>query len=986
VPFVPLRVLGGVRLGSVTGEFSAGGPLAERLLGLLVVAEGAPLDHDVITEVLWPDRHPGGSDPPLKMTVSRLRSRLARAGMEHAVEGRRGTYRLAVPAEKIDAEVFVSLTDAARRLAVPAPDRAAALLDGALALWRGEPFGALSAEPWATAYVARLDELRLAAEEELSELDLTRHREEIVVHRLRYLAEREPLRERRWEQLAVALYRLGRQSEGLRAIEQARATLREQLGLDLGAGLQETERALLAHDPSMLVTTTSTRAAVSTPAIVGRDADVVAVERLLEANRLVTVHGLPGVGKSAVARVVAAAVVRRTVLVVELEGLVTGADVWHAVAAATGIAGAEDPADLPAAVAGRLRSHPVLVVLDGADAGIDAVADVVESLLLLVPSVQVLVTSRVPLGAAEEVRYALDPLQIGPSADSAAVRLFCDRAGLVFDQLDDSHRRAVVRICERTGGLPLALELAAGCIDRHGIDGLAAGESSGADALRDALRWALAVVPAASLVLARRVSLLPGGVSAASAARLAEVDQADARRVLAPLLQARLLVAVDGGPAGVRYRLPGSVREVVASDLRPEEEQAAGEVIVAHLLDLAASVGDVDMRPSLAAVPAVEVELANMRHWLVRRLGTEEGLRLAVAMAPTMAEIGLGAEGRRWIEEHRAATPHADDLLLARAALATASVGGFFAGSALQADELRVAEQTAARHGAWRLWLHVRGHLAIARGWSGDGAGALALIQDPEVGERLAELADPVMETHRERLQALGAAVCGDLATARAELGAVAERFLAHGDPGASLQALFVRAWLARSAGDMDGAADDLTRARELATTGAARATQALIAAELAHLAHHRGDPAAPAMLRTAVDALERAGNLRSAAVQRRDLGSWLLADGDRVGGLVVLQAVLPMLLRTDRRGAAVAVAELAAAIAEDRPTDGLRLARAAEGLLLDPFGAAAPEQDARVREVLAALPTGSSGAEADRDLTDEEILTLALGSAAVDD
>src|SRR5688572_11943638 len=128
---------------------------------------------------------PADIGPPLRMAVSRLRQRLDRVGLPDCIVASRSAYRLAVAFDQVDSEQFSALVAEGRRVAEASVDRAAALLEAALALWRGEPFGSLSTEPWAEAPAARLLELRLGAEEELAGFDLMRGREGVIVERLR---------------------------------------------------------------------------------------------------------------------------------------------------------------------------------------------------------------------------------------------------------------------------------------------------------------------------------------------------------------------------------------------------------------------------------------------------------------------------------------------------------------------------------------------------------------------------------------------------------------------------------------------------------------------------------------------------------------------------------------------------------------------------------------------------------------------------------
>ena len=972
---VPVRVLGGVRLEGPSGEVRVGGVLAERLLGALVSVGGAPILTDVLAEVLWPTAPPSDPAPPLRMVVSRLRHRLAEVGIPDAVVATRRAYRLSVAGQLIDVERFTSLVDGARRLTPIEPDRAAAMLDGALALWRGAPFGELASEPWATGPVTHLLSQRMAAEEELAELDLARHREAAVVDRLRLAVDAQPLRERRWVQLATALYRLGRQADALRAVDEARTILREELGIDPGEDLRTVHRALLNQDPTLLASDAILRTSLPSPErLVGRGVDVNEIERLLDANRLVTVHGLGGVGKSAIARAVAGSSQSgRGVMVAQLSGIADGEAVWLAVAAAVGLPGAEHPADLPAAIVARLSTRSVLLVLDGAEAGAETVAEVADTLLLMAPSLKVLVTSRVPIGATGEVRYALGALHIGDGdLDASAVELFLDRAGVSPGGLDDVARGAVVRVCELAGGLPLALELAAASTDLHGLAGMATGEpaKSGAVVLHEMVCWSLDVLPEESRQLLARTTLLPHGVSTTAAARLGDVPAGGVRRLLAPLVQARLLGAVDGGSTGLRYAAPEAIREVAGELLTEADAHVAGSLVVGHLLAITTAVGGLDDRLRTTAVPLVEVELPNVRHWLGRSLGTADGLKLAVSAASTLFEIGLGSEGRRWLQRHRDAFPEAEPLLQARTALASSALSQELL---LNVPELEQAAVVMEDHEAWRGWLCLRGYLAVTLGRL-DSSEALKVLHDPVLLERMAIVGDPWFDVQRDWIVGVLPASIGQFAEARANTARIPDRFLALDDPSSALFALFVRGFLARWAGDVNGAERDLFYARELAATSGAKGSQARIAAEVAHVARTRGDPAAVSMLLAAIDLLERAGVTNGAAVARRDLGGWRLADGDVVGGLRDLRAVLPMLLRIDRQGAAVALAEMAVAVAEARPRHGARFAGAAAGLIAEP-GAAAPAQRARVDDVAHIVRESHEDAFAEGGRLDDEAL-----------
>ena len=136
------------------------------------------------------------------------------------------------------------------------------------------------------------------------------------------------------------------------------------------------------------------------------------------------------------------------------------------------------------------------------------------------------------------------------------------------------------------------------------------------------------------------------------------------------------------------------------------------------------------------------------------------------------------------------------------------------------------------------------------------------------------------------------------------------------------------------------------------------------------------GDERALVTMSEAIDALERAGNLRAAAVARRDLGSWRLADGDPAG-VDDLGAALPTLLRTDRQAAGPALAEIAATVAATEPERAARLAGAARHVMLTAPGTRPASLEQRRLWSLADRITreGQAAAGAGAELDDEALV-----------
>ena len=196
---------------------------------------------------ICPDR----ADHNVRTYVHRLRISLDGAGdrIETAGTG----YRFRLDRDELDAARFEDLVAEARTAAAEANhERAGQLLDEALGLWGGRPYDEFADEEWARAEVTRLGEVRASAIEHrfAALLDAGRHTE--VIGPLREAVTEEPWREARRVQLALALYRSGRQAEALKVIQRYRSELADQLGLEPSPELGQLEHQILDHDPGLL--------------------------------------------------------------------------------------------------------------------------------------------------------------------------------------------------------------------------------------------------------------------------------------------------------------------------------------------------------------------------------------------------------------------------------------------------------------------------------------------------------------------------------------------------------------------------------------------------------------------------------------------------------------------------------------------------------------------------------------------------------------
>src|SRR4051795_809282 len=220
--------------------------------------------------------------------------------------------------------------------------------------------------------------------------------------------------------------------------------------------------------------------------MIGREEVVTALVSRLSRQRLLTIVGPGGIGKSTVALAVAEHMIadyEHGVWLIDLASLGDPRLVPSTVATVLGLkVRTENP--LPGLVAG-LRDRRMLLLLDNCEHVIDAAASLAAAVLTGVPGVNILATSREPLGVAGEREHRLGPLGSPPTssgltaaeaAASPAVQLFVERVTAIVEDfaLTDANAQPIVEICQRLDGLPLAIEFAAPRVEVLGVEGLAA--------------------------------------------------------------------------------------------------------------------------------------------------------------------------------------------------------------------------------------------------------------------------------------------------------------------------------------------------------------------------------------------------------------------------------------------------------------------------------------------------------------------------------
>ena len=247
---VEIRLLGPLEaLGGDGSPIGVGGQKERTALGLLALSANRAVSEDRLIDALWAEEPPRTAARTLQSHLSRLRQAI---GGEASLEASGGGWVLRIDSETVDAVRFEALVARGRR-AASAGDQldAGVALREALGLWRGRALEDFADQRWAVGEAARLEELRLCAFEERAEAELACGRHHELIADLQAACRAEPLRERLWGQLMLALYRAGRQADALRAFQQLRRTLVEELGIEPNPALGRLEQSIVTQSPSL---------------------------------------------------------------------------------------------------------------------------------------------------------------------------------------------------------------------------------------------------------------------------------------------------------------------------------------------------------------------------------------------------------------------------------------------------------------------------------------------------------------------------------------------------------------------------------------------------------------------------------------------------------------------------------------------------------------------------------------------------------------
>jgi DNA-binding SARP family transcriptional activator len=322
---IEFRILGPLSVNNSIEEITPSAPKMRQVLAFFLVRSCKFIQVSEFIEELWGENPPNSAMTTLQTYIYKLRKdvvdRWPAAQLHTKVSG----YLLDVPAECGDLSVFEGLTaEGAAALDSGDPRRATRVLTEALELWRGSALADVSAGGILSAYATRLEEDRLRALELRIQADLQLGRHLELISELKALTARQPLHEKLYGYLMLALHRSGRRHEALDVYRTLRQVLIDELGLEPSASLQELHHSLLTSEPSLdtatpvakVVAVAPTADAEPAPAqfppaprdFTGRADEIQWVSRHLSpgrqdaaSGRALVVTGMPGAGKTALA-------------------------------------------------------------------------------------------------------------------------------------------------------------------------------------------------------------------------------------------------------------------------------------------------------------------------------------------------------------------------------------------------------------------------------------------------------------------------------------------------------------------------------------------------------------------------------------------------------------------------------------------------------------------------------------------------------------
>jgi non-specific serine/threonine protein kinase len=679
------------------------------LLGLLTIRGSQPTDRSWLAGTLWPDSSEEQALAYLRSSLYNLR-RVLGAESSRLVSPSSRSVMLNMEGADVDVIEFDRLSISDKPIDL---ERAVEMYRGDLLEGCDEPWAIIERERRREGYLLALESLGTGAAQSGDPGQALRWlRQALACDALRETAVRgvmcalDQLGDRAGASLAFRQFRL-RLSEELRTSPSPQTTALYQ---QIRSGARAS--AALVHQTGSSSSTRGSAKAfqlhhrfpIPATALVGRERELSEVRALLlessasvHAKRIVTLTGSGGIGKTRLAVAVTEAVAgefANGVSFVDLSALSNGELLSRIVAEAIGVR--EEPGrTFTESLSAHLADKEHLLLLDNCEHILQPCAWLAEALIRKCSGVRILATSRQAFGSSDEAVLRVPALGVPPldfaryGATSAellafdSVRLFVERAmdasGLFA--LTDRNAQAIVRICQRVDGLPLALELAAARVNALSVEQIALRLDESAklltrgskaaptrqQSLTALIDWSYELLGEAERSLFRRLSIFSGGWSLDAAEKIcadadpvpckhqnreARVGEAEVLDLLSELIDRSLVVTNLSRDGSLRYRYLETIRQFAASALHDfGERESLRDFHVAYFVQLVEEAeSGLEAADQQKWLDQLETEHDNIRVALARACerNCESSLRMTAALRLFWDRHGDYNEGRKW--------------------------------------------------------------------------------------------------------------------------------------------------------------------------------------------------------------------------------------------------------------------------------------------------------------------------------------------------